>query len=154
LILDLVKKISEDFEQRCKEKNLLLEVDFPSEPIQIFGDKLALQYSFSHILDNAIKFNKPGGKVFITTEGLVLRDSNWNFEIIIKDTGIGISESELPFIFEKFYRVEKKIHTISGFGLGLTIVKDIIEMHGGNIAIESKIDKGTIVTVQLPTMET
>ncbi len=154
LILDLVKKISEDFEQRCKENNLLLEVDFPSEPIQIFGDKLALQYSFSHILDNAIKFNKPGGKVFITTEGLVLRDSNWNFEIIIKDTGIGISESELPFIFEKFYRVEKKIHTISGFGLGLTIVKDIIEMHGGNIAIESKIDKGTIVTVQLPTMET
>ncbi|MCK4233112.1 PAS domain S-box protein, partial [candidate division WOR-3 bacterium] len=129
LILDLVKKISEDFEQRCKENNLLLEVDFPSEPIQIFGDKLALQYSFSHILDNAIKFNKPGGKVFITTEGLVLRDSNWNFEIIIKDTGIGISESELPFIFEKFYRVEKKIHTISGFGLGLTIVKDIIEMH-------------------------
>lgn len=154
LILDLVKKISEDFEQRCKEKNLSLTVVFPSEPIQIFGDKLALQYSFSHILDNAIKFNKPGGKVFITTEGLVLRDSNWNFEIIIKDTGIGISESELPFIFEKFYRVEKKIHTISGFGLGLTIVKDIIEMHGGNIAIESKIDKGTIVTVQLPTMET
>lgn len=152
-ILELVKKIAENFKQKSKEKNIAIEVNFPSEPIQISGDKLALQYAFSHLIDNAIKFNKPGGTIKISTEGLVLRDSSWNFEIVIKDTGIGIAKSEIPYLFGKFYRVEKKIHTISGFGLGLTIVKDIIDMHGGNITIESELDQGTTVTVELPSME-
>jgi len=152
-ILDLISQIAIGFKQKAKESNILFDVDFPEESIKISGDKLALQYSFSHIIDNAIKFNKPGGKVSISTKGMILRDSSWNFEIVIKDTGIGIPKSEIPYLFGKFYRVEKKVHTISGFGLGLTIVKDIIEMHGGNISIESEIDKGTTVTVQLPTME-
>ncbi len=152
-ILDLINQLSLGFKQKAKENNVLFEVNFPDEDIKISGDKLALQYSFSHIIDNAIKFNKPGGKVTISTEGMILRDSSWNFEIVIKDTGIGIPKSEIPYLFGKFYRVEKKIHTISGFGLGLTIVKDIIEMHGGNISIESELDKGTKVIIQLPTME-
>jgi PAS domain S-box-containing protein len=153
LILDLVKSIADDFKSKCHDMSISLEVDFPSDPIQISGDELALQYAFSHLIDNAIKFNRKGGNIIIATEGLILRESSWNFEITIKDTGIGIPQSELPYIFGKFYRVEKEIHTISGFGLGLTIVKDIIEMHGGNILVESEMGKGTTFTVQLPTME-
>ncbi|TES91838.1 MAG: PAS domain-containing protein [Candidatus Cloacimonadota bacterium] len=152
-ILELVKKVAESYKQKSKEKNITIEVDFPPESIQISGDKLAIQYAFSHLIDNAIKFNKPEGTVIISTEGLKLRDSSWNFEIVIRDTGLGIPESEIPYLFGKFYRVEKEIHTISGFGLGLTIVKDIIDMHGGDITIESEVDKGTTVTIQLPTME-
>ncbi len=152
-VLDLVRKIAADFEQKAKEKNISLQVNLPSDAIQISADKLALQYAISHIVDNAIKFNKPGGKILIYTEGLILRDSSWNFELHIEDTGVGIERTEIPYLFGKFYRIEKKIHTISGFGLGLTIVKDIIEMHGGNISIESEKDEGTIVTIQLPTME-
>jgi two-component system sensor histidine kinase VicK len=152
-ILELIQEIVEGFEQKSRENGIAIEVYFPPESIQISCDKLAIQYAFSHIIDNAIKFNKPGGKVIISTEGLKLRDSSWNFEIIIKDTGKGIPESEIPYLFGKFYRVEKKIHTISGFGLGLTIVKDIINMHGGDVTIDSELDKGTTVTVQLPTME-
>ncbi len=152
-ILELIQEIIERFEQKSRENGISIEVYFPPESIQISCDKLAIQYAFSHIIDNAIKFNKPGGKVIISTEGLKLRDSSWNFEIIIKDTGKGIPESEIPYLFGKFYRVEKKIHTISGFGLGLTIVKDIINMHGGDVTIDSELDKGTTVTVQLPTME-
>jgi PAS domain S-box-containing protein len=153
LILDLVRKIASDFEQKASEKNISIKVNLPSDAIHISADKLALQYAISHILDNAIKFNKPGGKVELYTEGLILRDSSWNFELHIEDTGVGIERSEIPYLFGKFYRVEKKIHTISGFGLGLTIVKDIIEMHGGNITIESEKGEGTMVTIQLPTME-
>jgi PAS domain S-box-containing protein len=153
LILKLVKEIGESFKQKCEENDITMEIDFPPDPIQVSGDELAIKYAFSHIIDNAIKFNEKGGKITISSQGLVLRDSSWNFEINIEDTGKGIKESEVPYIFDKFYRIEKKIHTISGFGLGLTIVKDIIEMHGGNISIESEKDKGTKVTVQLPTME-
>jgi len=153
-IFELVKKIVTDFNQKCKENDITIETNFPTESTQIFGDKLALQYAFSHIIDNAIKFNKPGGKIIISTEGLILRDSNWNFEMKITDTGVGIPKSEIPYLFGKFYRVEKKIHTISGFGLGLTIVKDIIDMHGGNISVDSEIGKGTTVTIELPTVET
>jgi PAS domain S-box-containing protein len=153
LILDLVSKIASDFQQKAKEKNVSITLDLPSDAIHISADKLALQYAISHIIDNAIKFNKPNGKIAIYTEGLILRDSSWNFELHIEDTGVGIERSEIPYLFGKFYRVEKKIHTISGFGLGLTIVRDIIEMHGGSISIESEKNKGTTVTIQLPTME-
>ncbi len=153
LIIDLIRKIADDFRPKCSDLNISLEINLPSDAIYISCDKLALQYALSHIIENAIKFNKPGGKISFTTEGLRLRDSNWNFELLIKDTGIGIPKAEIPYLFGKFYRVEKKIHTISGFGLGLTIVKDIIEMHGGRITIESTEGQGTTVSIQLPTME-
>jgi hypothetical protein len=70
--------------------------------------------------------------------------------ISVKDTGIGIPEECLPHIFERFFRVEKKVHTIKGTGLGLTIVKRIIEKHNGRITAESEIGHGSTFTIFLP----
>ncbi len=98
-----------------------------------------------NLLSNAIKYTPGNGMVKLS----VKRDGpNIRFQII--DNGIGIQEEHLPLIFERFYRVENKVHTIKGTGLGLTIVKKSIEQHAGQIIVKSKLGEGSIFEFTLP----
>jgi signal transduction histidine kinase len=117
-----------------------------NEPLEINADKERLRMAFSNILENAIKYSKETSdpiKVWYTEENSLIK-------ITITDNGIGIPESEIPFIFEPFYRVDKVRRQNSGYGLGMSLTKKIIDAHAGTISISSIVDKGTTIFITLP----
>jgi len=116
------------------------------ESIQVMGNEELLIRLLWNVIDNAIKYNKPGGSVFITLEKV-----NNNAVILVKDTGIGIPSEEIPKIFDRFYRVDKsRSRELGGSGLGLAICKWIVDLHKGEILVESEVDKGSEFTIFLP----
>jgi signal transduction histidine kinase len=98
-----------------------------------------------NLLTNGIKYTPEGGKVSV-----ILAHEKDEVAIHIKDTGIGIPEDALEHIFDRFYRVEKKVHTIKGTGLGLTIVKKIVEKHEGRLDVTSSLGEGSTFSFYLP----
>jgi signal transduction histidine kinase len=101
---------------------------------------------FTNLVDNAVKYTPPGGRVEVTggfeASEIVVR---------VSDTGIGIPASKVPRIFERFYRVDKaRSKATGGTGLGLSIVKHVAENHGGRVAVESRLGEGSTFTVYLP----
>ncbi len=109
-------------------------------------DDVKLTLAFTNFIENAIKYNKEGGSVYIK-----LDSDHQNFTVMIKDTGIGIPEDAYEHIFERFYRVDKShSREIGGTGLGLSIARNIILMHRGTVSVESVLDEGTTFTVKLP----
>jgi signal transduction histidine kinase len=112
----------------------------------LMANKAALERLFLTVLDNAIKYTPPGGLVSF---GVRLEDSEAVFEVA--DTGIGISEKDLPHVFERFYRADQaRSRETRGSGLGLSIAKWIAEIHHGSIDLHSQAGQGTRVTIRLP----
>ena len=140
----LLAEIIITIEARLKEKNLDLKKDIQATIIPADGD--LLREVFINLLDNAIKYSPAGGTILVGTH-----QSNGRFECFIEDTGIGIPEESLPRLFERFYRVDKgRSRDMGGTGLGLSIVKHIIERHGGKVAVQSQLGKGSRFTFTLP----
>jgi signal transduction histidine kinase len=108
-------------------------------------DREGLKQVLMHLLRNAIKYNRQGGRVDLSL-GLY----GGRFCISVTDTGLGIAPENLPHVFDKFYRVERDENLAKGAGLGLSIVKQIVESHGGKIWVESKPDAGSTFTFTLP----
>jgi signal transduction histidine kinase len=112
----------------------------------IYGDPRRLNQVFSNLLSNAIKYNHHPGDVWVSGRG----DAEL-VEIIIRDSGYGISEKDLEKIFERFFRTASAAQRrVEGTGLGLSIVKSLVEMHGGRIWAESKLDEGTTFFLTFP----
>lgn len=112
----------------------------------IIGDPSLLEQAVLVLLDNAIKYNRPGGKVTVRTSS---REGQARLEIA--DTGIGIAPEHLPHLSERFYRVDKaRSREAGGAGLGLSIVHGIATMHHGTLTLASVLDQGTTATLQLP----
>jgi two-component system, OmpR family, sensor histidine kinase VicK len=112
----------------------------------ISADRDRIEQVVLNIVSNSIKYTPSGGKITVYIGRLYS-------EVYIKvsDTGMGIPESDLPRIFERFYRVDKaRSREMGGTGLGLAIAKEIVEAHKGNISIISELGKGTEITVKLP----
>jgi signal transduction histidine kinase len=101
---------------------------------------------FRNLVGNAIKYSPQGGRIT-----LLLKVEKENIQVDVQDTGFGIPAADLPFIFDRFYRVRSgKNSEVEGNGLGLAIVKSIIENHGGQISVESEQDKGSRFITTLP----
>jgi two-component system phosphate regulon sensor histidine kinase PhoR len=116
----------------------------------VLGHRIRLEQAFVNLLDNAVKFNRPGGEVRVETS----RTAEGKVRIAIADTGIGIPSEDLPRIFERFYRVDKaRSREVGGTGLGLSIVKHVIERMNGCVTVESQLGKGSVFTVLLPLAE-
>ncbi len=112
----------------------------------VWGDLMHLGNILDNILDNAIKYSKDAPIINIETEV-----KEGAFVLKISDQGIGISKENIDFIFDKFYRVSQgNLHATKGFGLGLSYVKMITELHGGSISLKSKLGKGSQVEIRLP----
>ncbi len=143
-----------DLEQFCC--NLVEQMQFTADPkhqivfiskgecVEAFLDKKLLWHILSNLLSNAIKYSPQGGKVY-----LELDCPNREAVLRVKDTGIGIPPTAQEHLFEPFKRAEN-VHNIPGTGLGLTMVKQCVDLHGGQIAYESFVGVGTIFTVTLP----
>ena len=116
----------------------------------IMGHRIRLEQSIVNLLDNAVKFNRPGGEVRIEA----VSAGNGQARVSISDTGIGIPSEDQPRIFERFYRVDKaRSRAVGGTGLGLSIVKHVIERMGGSVSLESQLGKGSKFTITLPEAE-
>lgn len=139
----LVSNIVSDMKVLADQKQIQLAFSGPSsQPIK--GDTNQLKRLFVNLIDNAIKYTPPGGRISIYMD----RD-NGNVSIRIVDTGKGIPKEELDHIFDRFYRVDKSRSSI-GFGLGLSIVKSIAEMHKGTVTVSSQPGQGTTFNIRLP----
>lgn len=131
----------------CQEKKVTLHTRLM--PAAVLGSSSLLRELVMNLLDNGIKYNKPGGHLYVTVEA-----KEHKAVLTVKDTGIGIPDSARQRIFERFYRVEKSRSKQSGgTGLGLAIVKHITELHGGEIHLASREGKGSTFTVILPLAE-
>ncbi len=120
------------------------------EDLHVSGDKVRLEQALINLLDNAVKFNRPGGEVRVMARLAPQR----KLRIAIADNGIGIPSEHLPRIFERFYRVDKaRSREAGGTGLGLSIVKHIVERMNGAVEVESQLGKGCTFTVLLPACE-
>lgn len=121
-----------------------LELNSPLSPLQ--GDRHRLHEVLVNLLENAIEFTPPGGEVC-----LKIKQVKFDLVMEVEDTGCGIPESELPNIFERFYKVDKSRRRSSkGSGLGLAIARQLVELHGGKIEVESRIGEGSTFRVFLP----
>ena len=128
------------------ERNIAIEVNQPEEPCLMMADYVRLRQMFVVIVDNAIKFSKDGASIYINIE------EKENIRVSIRDEGVGITEEELPYIFEKFYK-SKLRQNAKGSGLGLAIARQICLKHDGTIQVESKAGEGTTFTFTFPKME-
>ncbi|SJZ35323.1 sensor histidine kinase [Selenihalanaerobacter shriftii] len=131
------------------DKDIDLNLTLPNEDIKLEFDKKALNKIIRNLISNAYKYTNSGGKVSVN-----LKKQEDKALITVRDTGIGISKEELPYIFERFYRVdESRTRETGGTGIGLAIVKELIESQNGIITVDSELGEGTEFKVWLPIKE-
>jgi signal transduction histidine kinase len=141
-----VESALEQAEPAARRRQVALELRLPEAPVRIRHDPQRIGQVLANLLGNAIKFTPAGGSVVLSLEPH--RDGA---RLEVRDTGVGIDASEIPRIFERFYRGSRANEARgSGSGLGLAIVKSIVDMHGGRIEVESRVGAGTTITVRLP----
>ncbi len=145
--VDLVEiaRISRDtVEPLAIQKNIKIHMNLPDEII-FNADSNEMEIIFNNLLSNAVKYNKESGEVFFT----ILELPN-EIRVIVEDTGIGISEEDIPKLFAEFHRIKNdKTRDITGSGLGLSIVRKLVDMYHGRVEVESVPDKGTRFVVSL-----
>ena len=143
----VVEFLADAFEtiRRSAPEELQFEVDIPREMSALLLDKDLMRVAVNNLLTNAIKYNQPNGKVTLQateTEDAVL--------IQVIDTGIGISSDDCEQIFDKFYRSEDEaVRRRSGHGLGLSLAREIVQLHHGTLDVESIVGQGTTFTLRL-----
>lgn len=142
-LMDIVQDVVRLIEPFALSRGIIINLKGSS--VNIKADRERLIEVFTNILDNAVKYNKPNGRVDIEV-------SKWDGEAIVEvaDTGMGIPDNEKERIFDRFYRLDASRNMTAGSGLGLSIVQAIVKAHGGRVEVESKVNKGSCFIVYLP----
>ncbi len=145
----LVSYVLENFQRLAEEKGVVLNAHaLPGLPGQVSGDVQRLEQVLSNLVENAIKFTEKGGRVDVA----LCAENGTGWQIVVKDSGAGISPERLPDIFEPFRRAsDYATRKHQGVGLGLSIARRIVQLSGGDISVESMVGKGSTFTVALPT---
>ena len=142
----LLPEIVDGFQDAAKQRNLTLKAMMPEELPLVQGDLQQIRRAIHHLIDNAIKYSPTGAKVFV-----LAKQEDGFTTIAVRDTGMGIWPKDIPFIFERFYRVQSpQVLATPGQGLGLALVKAIAEAHSGRVWTESRVGQGSIFFFQLP----
>ena len=146
-IEDLLANIVDFLKTGARKKNQSISLELPKEPLpELTADPIALESIFGNLITNAINYTQEGGKIQVEVDMAGI-----NVRVKVKDNGFGIADKYLDKIFERFYRVkDEKTRYITGTGLGLPIVKGLIDSMGALINVESAPGKGTEFTVLLP----
>lgn len=139
---ELAADICNDFRVAAKGKNINIYFNSEKKKIMISGDANKLRQVFVNLLSNAVKFNKEGGSVWVR-----LKEEKDKAIVQIIDNGIGIKKEDIPYVFERLYRGDKSRHVIRGNGIGLTVVKKILNLHSASIDVESRENEGTTFTL-------
>ena len=140
----LIQSVVDFMEPVCQDKQVTIHCQLIEDKIR--GSSSMLREMAMNLIDNGVKYNRPGGHVYVTMER-----AGDQVILTVKDTGIGIPEDVQERVFERFYRVEgSRSKQSGGSGLGLSIVKHIVEQHRGKIRLTSRVNEGTTIEVQLP----
>ena len=146
-IVEIVTDLVDQMSSLAQQAELHLTADMPDSPIIVDGDFIYLSRAIANVIHNAIKFTSPNGSVCVT-----LYEAGDRVILLVRDTGSGILPENQTRIFDRFYRVKREMQSkeVSGSGLGLSIVKSIVEQHKGLIWLESQPEQGTTFTISLP----
>jgi signal transduction histidine kinase len=144
-VSDLLEKVAKKITGRATEKQITFTHDLIVDGF-IRGEQYQLERAFQNVLQNALNYTLPSGKITLSA---TLK--NKDYVVTIKDTGVGISKKDLPHVFDRFYKASHSRNEGSGSGLGLPIVRQIVERHGGTVTIESEEGVGTTVQMRFPT---
>ncbi len=144
-IREVIDELEAEFMNEIKQKELVFTKNYPQTNIKIFADRKRIKQAISNLISNAIKYTPNGGRIT-----LMIEDFEKEIEITLSDTGIGISEKEIPKLFQKLSKIYRPNAPITGAGMGLAIVKQIIDMHKGVIRVKSEENKGTTFIIRLP----
>ncbi|MGB8213818.1 MAG: response regulator [Anaerolineales bacterium] len=145
-INDLVSRIAEEFQVQAKAREQELQFEPAEAEPEIQGDSFQLEQALRNLVSNALKYTPEKGSIVLCVQA-----GPDSVTIDVKDNGYGIPQTELPFIFDRFYRVyNDQLKDIEGDGLGLSIVKSIVEQHAGQVRVESEFGKGSCFSIVLP----
>jgi signal transduction histidine kinase len=140
------EELRSDYQQQANEKQIELSLNLPPKLPVVRGDRDKMMLALHNLVGNALKYTPEGGRVTINVEVTAKQ-----LLVSIADTGIGISPEDAERIFERFYRAkDPRVAKINGTGLGLTLAREVVRMHGGDITVESQIDQGSTFTMTLP----
>ena len=148
-LLELTREVVETARLLGEGAGLIIDVPI-FEAAEVQGDPTRLRQLFMNLVENAIKYTKTGGRVEIT-----LARTDDEVQFAVRDNGIGIAAADLPFIFERFWRVDRarsRASERSGNGLGLAICQWIAHAHGGSLTVESRLGRGSRFVAHLPTL--
>lgn len=145
-LTEVVKDCARAAQVLASRKGVRLKLENDSTSIALNADEELIKRMILNLLDNAVKYTPAGGEI-----SLALEKHNGSAEIVVRDTGIGLSQTDQQRVFDRFYRVDKaRSRALGGAGLGLSIVRSIVEAHGGSITIDSTPRHGSTFTVSLP----
>lgn len=140
----------EALQRPAAKKGVLVDLDFPEERLPIEGDEGLLHQVVRKLLDNAVKYSSPGGRVVVRG-----RSRGEELRLEVEDGGIGIAAEHVPRIFDKFYMVDGGItRRQGGTGVGLYLVREIVRLHRGSVEVESRPGEGSVFSVRLPRLQT
>ncbi|MFA5256247.1 MAG: ATP-binding protein, partial [Candidatus Omnitrophota bacterium] len=146
-ILPIVNRCINVLGKSARDKSLSIKLDIPADFPKVLGDHKRLLQVLLNLLDNAVKYTPENGSIIVSAAS-----NRETAQIDISDTGIGISERDLPRIFERFYRVDKaRSRELGGTGLGLSIVKHIVQAHNGQVWVKSTLGRGSTFSFTIPT---
>ena len=147
-IVDMVEEVSNVFGAMAKEKEIALDTKIDIVPKQVLCDSTKVKEILVNLIGNAIKYTPSGGRVTVDVKELeCLKEGYGTYQVQISDTGIGMSESFIPTLFDSFTREASE--NIMGTGLGMAIVKKLVDMMGGTIDVESVLGKGSCFTITI-----
>ena len=141
----LLTQIVEILQNEASEKNVKISCEVHAEPLQLYADRHQLERILLNLLANGVKYTPQGGAVHVSAD-----QAGDQVVLHCSDTGYGIPQEELPYIFDRFRRVSQHQDKATGTGLGLAITKALVEEHGGEITVVSQVGKGSTFTVRLP----
>ena len=142
----IVRGVIEECHERSSSQKVTIAMDLAPDALVLVADEDALRQVFTNLVDNALRYTPEGGRIVCRS-----RLDGDEFAVSVSDTGAGITREHLPRIFERFYRADpSRSRDEGGTGLGLAIVKHLVEAHGGRVAAESTLGRGTTITAWLP----
>jgi two-component system phosphate regulon sensor histidine kinase PhoR len=150
-VAPILKQVVDGLQPLARERDVEIKIDTPAEPLTVLGDRDELVRALENLVENALKYGSSGKRVDITLTRGVARDGADEVRVAVRDYGPGIAPEHLPRLTERFYRVDVAgSRAQGGTGLGLALVKHVLNRHGGRLAIESAAGGGATFTLHLP----
>jgi two-component system, OmpR family, phosphate regulon sensor histidine kinase PhoR len=154
-LIPIIRQVADGLEALARERQVVIEIQLPEAPVMIAGDREELLRLFENLIENALKYGASGGRVIVSLKEAASGDAAPEIRVMVRDFGPGIAPEHLPRLTERFYRVDVgDSRAQGGTGLGLSLVKHILNRHRGRLLIESVPKNGATFTACFPQVKT
>jgi two-component system phosphate regulon sensor histidine kinase PhoR len=154
-IVPIIRQVADGLESLARERQVVIDMDLPDTPVAIAGDSEELLRAFENLIENALKYGASGGRVIVSLTSAASAEGTPEVRVMVRDFGPGIAPEHLPRLTERFYRVDVgDSRAQGGTGLGLSLVKHIVNRHRGRLLIESVPKNGATFTACFPQVRT